>query len=74
MPTMKSDNKIHEQACAIAESNYQAAVAAADGTPGALRTAETVRLRAIISSCKSNNLPFIHFSQALFLFCQTDGT
>jgi hypothetical protein len=74
MSSIRSDNKAHEASCAIAESNYQSAVAAANGTPGLLRAADVARYRAIIVSCKANNLPSIHFSQALFNWLGTDGT
>jgi len=73
MSVILHDNKIHQAACAIAESNRQAAVFAANGSPAAVKAADIAFYRAVIVSAKANNLPFINFSQALF-FLGTDGT
>jgi hypothetical protein len=74
VPSIRSDNKTHEASCAVAESTHQAAIAAANGNAASLRTAEQVYYRAIISSCKTNGLPFVHFSEALHNWLGTDGT
>ena len=65
MPAIQHENKIHEKACAIAESNRQAAVAAAGSSGAAVRAAEVVFYRAVIASCKTNSLPFSNFTYAL---------
>jgi hypothetical protein len=67
------DNKIHQAAVAVAESNRQTVVNAAGSSAAANKAAEIAFYRAVIVSCKLNNLPFISFSQALF-FLGTDGT
>jgi hypothetical protein len=58
MSSIRSDNKIHEAACSIAESNRQAVVAAAGSSAAAVIAADVAFYRAVIVSCKANNLPF----------------
>jgi hypothetical protein len=65
MPVIQHENKIHERACSIAESNRQAAVAAAGSSAAALKAADVAFYRAVIASCKTNNLPFSNFTYAL---------
>jgi hypothetical protein len=65
MPVIQHENKIHERACSIAESNRQAAVAAAGSSGAAVIAADVAFYRAVIVSCKANNLPFNEFSFAL---------
>jgi hypothetical protein len=65
MPSIRSDNKTHEQTCSVLESTRQAAIAAAGSSAAAIRTAEIAYYRSIIASCVTNNLPFSNFTQAL---------
>jgi hypothetical protein len=74
MPSIRSDNKVHEATCAVAEGTRQSAILAANGSASALRTAEQTFYRAVVASCKANGLPFVHFSEALHLWLGTDGT
>ena len=73
MPVIKSDNKVHEAACAIASSNHQAAIAAAGSSAAAVVAADVAFWRAIISSCKLQGLPFSNFTHALWCL-GTGGT
>ena len=65
MPIIKSENKVHETACAIASSNHMAAVAAADSSAAAVAAADIAFYRAVISSCKLQGLPFQSFTHTL---------
>jgi hypothetical protein len=65
MSAIRSDNKAHESACSIAESNRQAAMAAAGSSAAAVRAADVAFYRAVIASCKTNSLPFSNFTYAL---------
>jgi hypothetical protein len=65
MSVIRSDNKAHEIVCSTAESNRQAAVAAAGSSAAAVRAADVAFYRAVIASCKTNSLPFSNFTYAL---------
>jgi hypothetical protein len=65
LSVIRSDHKIHEAACAIAESNRQATIAASGSTTSGCIAADVAFYRAVISSCKANGLPFSNFTQAL---------
>jgi hypothetical protein len=60
------DNKVHQNACNIAEMNRQVAVQAAGGSQAAIRTAEAAYYRAVIASCVTNGVEAAVFRQALY--------
>jgi len=65
MSVIQHENKIHEKACTIAESNRQAVVNAAGSSAAAVKAADVAFYRAVIASCKTNSLPFSNFTYAL---------
>jgi hypothetical protein len=65
MSSIQHDNKIHQAACGIAESNRQAVVNAAGTSAAAVKAAEVAFYRAVIVSCKANGLPYNEFNFAL---------
>jgi hypothetical protein len=70
MSVIQHENKIHEKACSIAESNRQAVVNAAGSSAAAVKAADVAFYRAVIVSCKANNLPFNEFNFALWTLGQ----
>ena len=71
MPSVKTGIVAHDAACAVAESIRQSAVAGA--SQAAVKAAEIICYRAIISSCRAQGLPFSNFMAAL-RDLGTDGT
>jgi hypothetical protein len=72
MPVIRSDNKIHEAACLSAELARQNAMATAT-TTAQVAAADIAFYRSVISSCKTNGLPFNNFTHALWCL-GTGGT
>jgi hypothetical protein len=64
MSVITSENKIHAAACVDSEMQRQAAMATAT-TTAQVAAVDIAHYRRIIASCKSNNLPFGNFTQAL---------
>jgi hypothetical protein len=64
MPSIRSDNRVHESACASAEMQRQASMATAT-TAAQVSAVDIAFYRAIIASCKLNGLPYNEFNFAL---------
>ena len=66
MSSIKTGHAVHDAACAIAESNRQAATAAAGSNAALVIAADVAFYRAVLASAKAQNLPYGNFTQALF--------
>jgi hypothetical protein len=64
MPSIRSDNKLHEASCSIAEGSRQQALAGAN-TVALCKAADIAFYRAVVASGKLNGVPYGEFLTAL---------